>query len=211
MSEILFELVEFRVIMLLLPISIEAFQYSTVVMKHFKKFRTEGVGREKYVFRSISFGYCILYNLVQFHVLCLQVLYLQVGCDDNLIFLEHLNHIVGDAKKCAKRFLEGVETALQSFHHVHTIDTGQGLANVYSISVSVAVFGFQELDGTITGICKSLAFGVLFRLAIGELFQCFIETVAGIGIHAIFQFIRRQDVGEYYVLRFNVCIVVRVV
>ena len=152
MPKILFELVEFRVIMLLLPISIEAFQYSTVMMKHFNKLRTKGIGRKEYIFGSISFGDCILDNLIQFHVLCLQILDFQVGCDNNFILLEHLNHIVGDTKKRVERFLEGIETALQSFHHVHTIDTGQGLANVYSISVSVAILWFQELNGTIAGI-----------------------------------------------------------
>ena len=102
LDEVVAELVELRVVVLFLPIGIEAFQYLAVVMEHFQKIGTESIGREEDILGRISLCDGIFDNLVKLHVFCLQVFHLQVGGYDYLVLIEHLNHVGGDAEQGAQ-------------------------------------------------------------------------------------------------------------
>ena len=211
MGKVFSELIEFWVVILFLPISIELLQYITVMVEHFKKFRSECIGREENILNCISLGNGILDNLIKLHILCLQVFYLQVGSNDNFVFLEHLNHIGCDTKKCTERFFESIKTTFQSLHHVDTIDSGQCLTDMYGILVPVTVFWLQEFHRTITGISQSLTLRIFICFSIGQLFQRFVETITCVGIHHVLQFVRWQNIGEYDALRPDVCPIIRVI
>ena len=168
-GKILTELIKLWIIILFCPISIELFQYLTVMVEHFKKIGTECISREEYILSCISFCNGILDDFIKFHILCLQVFNLQVGSDDNFVLIEHLNHICCDTKKCTEWLLESIETALQTFYHMYTIDGSQCLTDVYSVLILATIFRFQELNGTITGISQSFALWILISFSIGQL------------------------------------------
>ena len=77
---------------------IKAFQYLSVMIQHFEEYWLEGIGFEEDVFFDITFIYSIFDNLVEFHSLGLQFLDIYIRSDDDFVFVEHLNHVVGDAK-----------------------------------------------------------------------------------------------------------------
>ena len=146
------EQVEFRVIVFLFPFLVQTFQQVLVVLKHIQESGLESIGFIQNIIYLIPLAHRIFDDFVQFHILCLQVLYLQVGSDDDLVFLEHLNHIGSDTQKGTERFFERMETAFQSLDHMDTIDTSQSLTDMFGILVSVTIFGLQEFDRPITGI-----------------------------------------------------------
>ena len=200
------EQVEFRVIVFLFPFLVQTFQQVLVIVKHIQEGGLESIGFIENIIYLIPLAHRIFDDFVQFHILGLQVLYLQVGSDDDLVFLEHLNHVGSDAQKRTERFLESMETTFQSLDHVDTIDTSQRLTDVFGILVSVAIFRLQEFDRPITGIIQMMR-----MLFIGKRSQRFIETGAGIGIHLIDQLTRREDMWENDALRSNVCPIVGIV
>ena len=91
------EEVEFRVSFFLIPVGIQPFQYFFIVLEHLKEFRQKGFGSKDNIFGHISFGNGVFNNLVQFHAFCLQVFHFQVWSDDDFVFLEHLDHVGGNA------------------------------------------------------------------------------------------------------------------
>ena len=148
------------------------------MMEHFKKIRTKSIGWEENIFSCISFCNGILDNFIKFHILCLQVFHLQIGGDDHLVLIEHLNHISCNTKKCSKRLLESIETTLQSLYHMNTVNGSQCLTNMYSILILATIFRFQKLNSTIAGIGQSLAFWIFIRFSISQLLKRLIEAVA---------------------------------
>ena len=146
------EEVELRVIVFLFPFLVQTFQQDLIVLKHIQESGLESIGFIQNIIYLITLAHSIFDDFVQFHILGLQVLYLQVGSDDDLVFLKHLDHIGSDTQKSTERFLEGMETAFQSLDHVDTIDTGQSLTDMFGILVSVTIFGLQEFNRPITGI-----------------------------------------------------------
>ena len=100
---------------------------------------------------------------------------------------------------------------LKTLHHMYTIDGSQCLTYVYRILIFVAIFREQKLYSTIAGIVKSLSFGVVFRLSIGQLLQGIIESGTGVCIHHILQFVGWEDIGEDDSLRLDVGTIVGVV
>ena len=92
------------------------------------------------------------------------ILHVDIGSDNHLILVKHLNHILGNAEEGVERTAEGIETALQSLDHVNTIDTCQHGGNMEGSRILLARLALQELHGTITGIVQALACGIIFGM-----------------------------------------------
>ena len=175
-------------------------------MQHLEKNRLKSIGFVQNIIHFVSLVQGIFDDFVQFHILSLQILYFQFRRNDDFVGLEHLNHIGGDTKEGTKWLLESIETAFQAFDHVDTIDTSQRLADVFRILISIAIFGFQELHGSVSGIVEM--FGMFL---VRQRSQSFIKTGTGISIHLIDQFARREDIRKDNALRSDVCPIVFII
>ena len=71
-------------------------------MQHLEENGLEGIGFVQNIIHFVSLVQGIFDDFVQFHILSLQILYFQFGSNDDLVGLEHLNHIGGDTKEGTK-------------------------------------------------------------------------------------------------------------
>ena len=92
------------------------------------------------------------------------ILHVDIGSDNHLVLVKHLDHILGNAEKGMERTAEGIETTLQSLDHVNTIDTCQHGRDMKGGRILFASFALQELDSTIAGIVQALACGIIFGM-----------------------------------------------
>ena len=68
-----------------------------------------------------------------------------------------------------ERAFESIETALQSLHHVNTVDGRKQISDVLGLSVFLTSLACQELDSSVAGIVDALSLWVLIsRIRINE-------------------------------------------
>ena len=84
------------------PFSIEFFKHGLVVAEHFDELWLESICLVHDVLPLIAFVHGVLDDLVELPAFQQKVLDLQVGSNDNLVLLEHAQHVVGDAEQGAK-------------------------------------------------------------------------------------------------------------
>ena len=117
--------VKFRVVMDGIPPFTQTFEQFGIILQHGQEIGQEISCAKHNLFLVVAFAKCQFNDFVQFHPIGLQLLHVQVGCDDDLVFGEHLNHPLGGFKQGVKRFFESIKAAFQSLHHVCLINRSQ--------------------------------------------------------------------------------------
>ena len=148
----------------LIPFSAKLLQILSIFFQHLQEPFAEILVFKDCIFLSQAFFYGIFYDAVQFPALGLLILHVDIGSDNHLVLVKHLNHILGDTEEGMERTAEGIETALQSLDHVNTIDTCQHGGNMKGSRILLARLALQELHSTIAGIVQALALGIIFGM-----------------------------------------------
>ena len=133
--EHLFELVEFLVVVLLVPVINQIFKNFLIILEKLQQFRIKILRREGNLIGKISLAHSVLNDLIQFHPLCLKVFNLQIRGNQHTSIFEHADHIVSNTEKGTQRFLERMETAFKSLHHMNFVNPGQRLSKVDGILI----------------------------------------------------------------------------
>ena len=138
-----------------LPSLAQFVQYLGIVFQHGKEIGQEVSSVEENFFLVESLADGQFNDFVQLYAVSLQLFHIQIRGDDDLVFLEHLNHSLGGIKEGMKRFLESIEAAFQAFHHVGLIDGSQRIGHVLCHFPRRNFVGRAILNGTITGITQT--------------------------------------------------------
>ena len=167
-KEFMFQLIDkqfqLRVFAYLIPFFAKLLQILSIFFQHLQEPFAEILVFKDCIFLFQAFFYGIFYDAVQFPALGLLILHVDIGSNNHLILVKHLDHILGNAEEGMKRTAEGIETALQSLDHVNTIDTCQHGGNMKGSRILLASLTLQELHGTIAGIVQALACGIIFGM-----------------------------------------------
>ena len=147
-----------------IPLFAKLLQILSIFFQHFQEPFAEILVFKDCIFLFQAFFYGIFYDTVQLPALGLLILHVDIGSDNHLVLVKHLNHILGNAEEGVERTAEGIETALQSLDHVNTIDACQHGGNMKGSRILLASFALQELYGTIAGIVQALACGIIFGM-----------------------------------------------
>ena len=97
-------------------------QHIGIILQHRQEIGLE-IGRvEEYLFLVEPFADGQFYDFVQLDPVGLQLFHIQLGGDDDFVFLEHFYHPSRGIQKGVERAAEGIETAFQPFDHVRLVD-----------------------------------------------------------------------------------------
>ena len=169
---------QLRVLAYLIPLFTKLLQFLSIFFQHLQEPIVEILFFKDRIFLFQAFFYGIFYDAVQLPALGLLILHVDIGSDNHLVLVKHLDHILGNTEEGMERTAEGIETALQSLDHVNTIDTCQHGRDMKSGRILLASFALQELHGTIAGIVQALACGIIFGMRrIGKNRHCTIEEI----------------------------------
>ena len=148
----------------LIPFSAKLLQILSIFFQHLQEPFAEILVFKDCIFLSQAFFYGIFYDAVQFPALGLLILHVDIGSDNYLVLVKHLNHILGNTEEGVERTAEGVKTTLQSLDHVNTIDTCQHGGNMKGSRILLARLALQELHGAIAGIVQAFSCRIIFGM-----------------------------------------------
>ena len=155
---------QFRVFAYLIPLFAQILQIFSIFFQHLQEPFAEILTFKDRIFLFQSFFYGIFYDTVQFPALGLLILHVDIGSDNHLVLVKHLDHILGNAEEGVERTAEGIETALQSLDHVNPIDACQHGGNMEGSRILLARLALQELHGTIAGIVQTFSCRIIFGM-----------------------------------------------
>ena len=110
---------------------------------------------EEYLFLVEPFADGQFYNLIQLDSVGLQLFHIQLGRDDDFVFLEHLYHPPRSFQKSMERTAEGVETAFQPFDQMRLVDGSKRIGHMFRHLAGGDFVRGAILHRTITGVMQA--------------------------------------------------------
>ena len=169
---------QLRIFAYLIPLFTQFLQILSIFFQHLQEPLIKILVFKDRIFLFQAFFYSIFYDTVQLPALGLLILHVDIGSDNHLVLVKHLDHILCNTEEGVERTAESIETALQSLDHVNTIDTCQHGGNMKGSRILLASFALQKLHGTIAGIVQAFTSGIIFGMRrIGKNRHCTIEEI----------------------------------
>ena len=156
--EQLIELGELRIVLIgdTFPLRAKPFESRVIGSQIFDKVGFEIVSFECVVFGiPLSFDVQPILNLIVGEAGLNERIYIEIGRNENLVALEHIDHILIGLLKTIQRRFEGIETAFESFDHSYFADGSQAATDGHGIFIETfSGFRLEKLNGPIAYILE---------------------------------------------------------